>query len=45
VVAIDTGCVHGGRLTSYRWPEREFVSVQARAVHFARAEIVEADPT
>jgi len=45
VVAIDTGCVHGGRLTAYRWPEREFVSVQARAVHFARAETVEADPT
>lgn len=36
VVAIDTGCVLGGRLTAYRWPEREFVSVPARAEHFER---------
>ncbi|MFZ3482056.1 metallophosphoesterase [Sphingomonas sp. 3-13AW] len=31
VVSIDTGCVHGGRLTAYRWPEKTFVSVPARA--------------
>jgi diadenosine tetraphosphatase ApaH/serine/threonine PP2A family protein phosphatase len=30
VVAIDTGCVFGGRLTAYRWPERTFESVPAR---------------
>ncbi len=26
---IDTGCVFGGKLTALRWPEREFVSVDA----------------
>ena len=26
---IDTGCVFGGKLTAYRYPEREFVSVDA----------------
>jgi diadenosine tetraphosphatase ApaH/serine/threonine PP2A family protein phosphatase len=35
VVAIDTGCVHGGHLTAYRWPEREFVSVPARTAYYA----------
>jgi protein phosphatase len=32
-VCIDTGCVFGGSLTALRWPEREFVSVQARATY------------
>jgi protein phosphatase len=31
-VNIDTGCVFGGRLTALRYPEKEFVSVEARAV-------------
>ena len=26
---IDTGCVFGGKLTAYRYPEREFISVDA----------------
>ncbi len=26
---IDTGCVFGGKLTAYRYPEREFVQVSA----------------
>lgn len=26
---IDTGCVFGGKLTAYRYPEREFAEVQA----------------
>lgn len=26
---IDTGCVYGGKLTAYRYPEREIVSVDA----------------
>ena len=32
-VNIDTGCVFGGRLTALRWPERETVSVDAKAVY------------
>lgn len=30
-VCIDTGCVFGGSLTGLRWPEKETVSVPARA--------------
>lgn len=30
---IDTGCVFGGSLTALRWPERQFVSVRARATY------------
>lgn len=26
---IDTGCAFGGKLTAYRYPEREFISVEA----------------
>jgi len=29
-VDIDTGCVFGGKLTALRYPEKEFVSVEAR---------------
>jgi len=29
-VNIDTGCVFGGKLTAFRYPEREFVSVPAQ---------------
>lgn len=36
VVAIDTGCVFGGRLTAYRWPERTFESVPARQAYFEK---------
>jgi protein phosphatase len=32
-INIDTGCVFGGALTALRWPERELVSVQARATY------------
>jgi protein phosphatase len=32
-INIDTGCVFGGRLTALRWPEREIVSVTARATY------------
>ncbi|MGA2672067.1 MAG: metallophosphoesterase [Terracidiphilus sp.] len=32
-VNIDTGCVYGGHLTALRYPEREIVSVPARAVY------------
>ena len=33
-VNIDTGCVYGGSLTALRYPEREFVSVRARATYY-----------
>jgi protein phosphatase len=33
-VNIDTGCVYGGHLTALRYPERETVSVPARAIHY-----------
>ena len=32
-IDIDTGCVFGGALTALRWPERETVSVPARATY------------
>ena len=32
---IDTGCVFGGKLTSYRYPERELVDVDALAQYYA----------
>ncbi len=36
-ICIDTGCVFGGQLTALRYPERELVSVPARAVHYEPA--------
>ena len=33
-ICIDTGCVFGGSLSALRWPEREVVSVPARAVYY-----------
>jgi protein phosphatase len=33
-VNIDTGCVYGGKLTALRYPERETVSVPARATYY-----------
>lgn len=32
-VNLDTGCAFGGKLTALRWPEREFVSVPAKATY------------
>ena len=32
-INIDTGCVFGGRLTGLRYPEKEMVSVRARATY------------
>ena len=32
-INIDTGCVFGGRVTALRWPEKELVSVPARATY------------
>ena len=33
-ICLDTGCVFGGALTALRYPERELVSVAARATHY-----------
>lgn len=33
-VNIDTGCVFGGRLSALRYPEREIVSVSAKATYY-----------
>lgn len=32
-IDIDTGCVFGGKLTAFRYPEEELVSVSARQVY------------
>jgi protein phosphatase len=36
-INIDTGCVFGGKLTAYRYPEGEFVSVPAFAAYYKSA--------
>jgi protein phosphatase len=36
-INVDTGCVFGGRLTALRWPEKELVSVTARAQYAVAA--------
>lgn len=33
-MCVDTGCVFGGRLTALRYPERELVSVPAKATYY-----------
>jgi protein phosphatase len=33
-IDIDTGCAFGGSLTALRYPERELVSVPAKAIYF-----------
>ena len=34
-ICVDTGSVFGGTLTALRWPEKELVSVDAAAEHYA----------
>ena len=36
-VNIDTGCVFGGKLTALRYPEKEFVSVDAHRTYYEPA--------
>ena len=36
-LCLDTACVFGHRLTAWRWPEDEFVSVEADRAYCARA--------
>ena len=33
-VNIDTGCVFGGKLTALRYPEREIISIPAKATYY-----------
>jgi len=32
---IDTGCVFGGKLTAFRYPEKEIVQVKAKQIYYA----------
>ena len=36
-INIDTGCVFGGKLTAFRYPEKELVSVPAQRVYYEPA--------
>ena len=36
-INIDTGCVYGGKLTAFRYPERELVQVQAERTYYESA--------
>lgn len=38
VVNVDQGCVFGGKLTAFRYPEWEFVHVPAKRVYYERPE-------
>ena len=42
-VCIDTGCVYGGRLTAYRYPEREIVSVDALRQYYEPVKPLESE--
>lgn len=35
-VNIDTGCVFGGHLTAFRYPEKEVVSIKAKHIYYPR---------
>jgi protein phosphatase len=34
-ICIDTGCVFGGKLTAFRYPEREIVQINAKKEYYA----------
>jgi protein phosphatase len=36
-ICVDTGCVFGGSLTALRYPERELVSIRAKATYYEPA--------
>jgi protein phosphatase len=44
-ICIDTGCVFGGRLTALRYPERDLVSVAARATYYQPSKPLAPAPT
>ena len=33
-ICLDTGCVFGGNLTAFRYPERELISVEAKKIYY-----------
>ena len=43
-MCLDTGCVFGGRLTAFNYPERTVVSVPAARVYYASAKPFPAGP-
>jgi polynucleotide kinase-phosphatase len=43
-MCLDTGCVFGGRLTAFNYPERTVVSVQAARVYYTPAKPFPAEP-
>lgn len=43
-VCIDTGCCFGNKLTALRWPERETVTVPARAAYYSAARVLGLPP-
>lgn len=44
-LCIDTGCCFGGKLSALRWPEKEIVSVPARATYAKRLKPMGHPPT
>ncbi|MCL2785483.1 MAG: polynucleotide kinase-phosphatase, partial [Propionibacteriaceae bacterium] len=46
-VCIDTGCVFGGKLTAYRYPEKEIVQVDALREYYAPVKpfLTQVEPT
>jgi protein phosphatase len=42
-VCIDTGCVFGGSLSAYRYPEAEVVSVESEREYYAPAKSLDSD--
>lgn len=43
-IDIDTGCVFGGKLTAFRYPERELVDVPARKMYYEPAKPLHPGP-
>jgi len=42
-ICIDTGCVFGGRLSAFRYPERELLDVPAKKEYYAPARPLDSD--
>lgn len=43
-IDIDTGCVFGGQLTAFRYPERELISVPAKKMYYEPAKPLQPAP-